>query len=326
MPEKYNPPFEINNAIVSLVAEIAELCGKISSTECFSKNPVLRRTNRIRTIHSSLAIEQNTLTLEQVTAVINGKIVIAPPKDIEEVKNAFEIYELLDTLNSYCVDDLLKAHGVMMKGLVQDAGTFRTRSVGVVDSSSGEVIHVGTLPDYVPELTEKLLNWVKESDAHPLIKSCVFHYEFEVIHPFSDGNGRTGRLWHTLILSKWNPLFAWLPIESIIFKNQKEYYSVINECNFNADSTNFIEFMLELIKSALEEAVYVGTNVGINVGINLEEKIIKELSDNSKLSAASLAKILNVSSRQVERILSNLKKENKIERIGSNKNGSWIVK
>ncbi len=249
----YNPPFEVNNEVLSLVAEIAELVGKASISAELDRNPTLRRENRIKTIHGSLAIEQNTLSLEQVTSVINGKTVLAPPKDVEEVKNAFEIYEVLDTLSPYNVSDLLKAHGVLMRGLIDGAGEFRTKPAGVVDSKTGEVIHFGTLPEYVPELTENLLNWVKGSDAHELIKGCVFHYEFEVIHPFLDGNGRLGRLWHTLILSKWNPIFAYIPIESMIYKNQRAYYDCINSCNAKADSTEFIIFMLGLIKQALEE-------------------------------------------------------------------------
>ena len=247
----YKPPFEVNNEITQLVAEIAELAGRVTALSELNKNPQLRRKNRIQTIHGSLAIEHNTLTVEQVTAVINGKTVLAPPQDIEEVKNAFKIYELLDTLNPVSIDDLLKAHRVLMKGLVDSAGEFRTKSVGIVDSNSGEIVHFGALPNVVPQLTEGLIEWLDKSDYHPLVNACVFHYEFEVIHPFLDGNGRLGRLWHTLILSKWNPIFAYIPIESMIFKNQKEYYSVIKNCDNKADSTEFIIFMLGLIKQAL---------------------------------------------------------------------------
>ncbi len=326
MPNTYKPPFEINNSIITSVAEIAELCGRISAISKSDKNLTLRRKNRIKTVYSSLAIEQNTLTLEQVTDVINGKYVIAPPKDIEEVKNAFEIYEILDSLNPFSTENLLKAHGVMMKGLTDEAGQFRSKPVGVVDSATGEVIHIGTLPDYVPDLTEQLLQWTENSSVHPLIKSCVFHYEFEVIHPFIDGNGRTGRLWHTLLLSKWNPLFSYLPIESIIFKNQKEYYSVINECNCLGNSTKFIEFMLIAIKTALlEVSEDVGENVGKNVGENLKNNILNLIKDNPKISASKIAKELNVSSRQVERIIAKLKKENIIMRTGPAKGGYWIV-
>ena len=249
----YNPPFEINNRIISLVADISELAGKATASSQLDKNPQLRRKNRIKTIHGSLAIENNTLTVEQVTAVLNGKTVLAPPKDIEEVKNAFEIYELLDTLNPCSEADLLKAHSVLMRKLVYGAGEYRTKPVGVINSNTGEILHLGALPAVVPQLMTDLLSWLEESDVHPLMKACVFHYEFEVIHPFLDGNGRLGRLWHTLILSKWNPIFAYIPIESIIYENQSEYYSVINKCNEKANSTEFIVLMLELIKKALSD-------------------------------------------------------------------------
>lgn len=248
------PPFEITNAIIGYVAEIAELVGNLTSTNQLSANPTLRRTNRIRTIHGSLAIEQNTLTLEQVTAVLNGKQVLAPPKDIAEVKNAYEIYERLEELDPYSVDDLLTAHSIMTRGLVDESGVFRSKPVGVVDQE-GHVLHFGTLPQYVPDLVMELLDWVKSSDVHMLIRSCVFHYEFELIHPFADGNGRVGRLWHTLLLSKWNPAFAWLPVESIIHNRQQEYYESINASNAAGESTVFIEFMLSAIKASLIGAI-----------------------------------------------------------------------
>ncbi|MEE0674619.1 MAG: Fic family protein [Ruminococcus sp.] len=248
--QKY--PFQINTKILSLTAEISELVGAMKFTSEAMRSPQLRRSNRIKTIYSSLAIEQNTLSLEQVTAVVSGKRILAPPKDIAEVKNAYEIYDRLDELNPYSLDDLLAAHSVMVRGLRDDAGEFRSHPVGVADSQ-GNIIHFGTLPAYVPQLVAELLDWTEKDENPLLIKSCVFHYEFELIHPFSDGNGRIGRLWHTLLLSKWNPLFAWLPVESIIHDRQSEYYRAINESNNAADSTCFIEFMLSAIKSALLE-------------------------------------------------------------------------
>ena len=248
------PPFEINERIMADVIEIAELVGRVSVTDKISMNPTLRRTNRIQTIYSSLAIEQNTLDIEQVTAILSGKRVIASPKDIAEVQNAYEIYDNMDKLNPYSIDDLLKAHSVMERGLLNEAGEFRSRPVGVADSE-GNTLHFGTLPQYVPKLVQELLEWTEKSGIHLLIKSCVFHYEFELIHPFADGNGRMGRLWHTLLLSKWNPIFAWLPIESIIHDNQSEYYNAINVSNNNGNSTVFIEFMLSVIKQALQESI-----------------------------------------------------------------------
>ena len=248
------PPFEITNSILNAVAEIAELVGHVSAVSELTTNPTLRRTNRIKTIHASLAIEQNSLRLEQVTAVLNGKQVFGPPKDIAEVKNAYEIYEIMDDLDPYSVDCLLKAHEIMTKGLIEESGCFRSGQVGVVDNQ-GNILHFGTLPDYVPHNTEELLQWVRESNMHILIKSCVFHYEFELIHPFADGNGRMGRLWHTLLLTKWKPIFAWLPVESIIHNRQEEYYNAINQSNCKGESTDFIEFMLSAIKDALLEAI-----------------------------------------------------------------------
>ena len=248
------PPFEITNQIIDYVAEIAELMGRLTVSSPLSASPTLHRANRIRTIHGSLAIEQNTLSLEQVTAILNGKHVLAPPKDIAEVKNAYEIYGRLDELDPYSVDDLLTAHSIMTRGLVEESGMFRTRPVGVVDSE-GNVLHFGTLPQYVPDLVMELLDWAKTSEVHMLIRSCVFHYELELIHPFADGNGRVGRLWHTLLLSKWNPAFAWLPVESIIHDRQQEYYAAINASNDAGESTVFIEFMLSVIKASLIETI-----------------------------------------------------------------------
>lgn len=250
------PPFEITNTMIALVAEISELVGKLSARDPLTANPTLRRTNRIRTIQGSLAIEQNTLSIEQVTAVLNGKQVLAPPKDIAEVKNAYEIYERLDELDPYSMDDLLTAHAVMTRGLIDESGMFRTKPVGVVDQN-GHVLHFGTLPQYVPDLITELLDWVKNSDVHMLIRSCVFHYEFELIHPFADGNGRVGRLWHTLLLSRWKPAFAWLPVESMIYAHQEEYYAAINTSNDAAESTVFVEFMLSTIKASLIDALSV---------------------------------------------------------------------
>lgn len=251
------PTFEITHQIIDSVAQIAELVGRLTAVSSLPANPTLRRSNRIRTIHGSLAIEQNTLSLEQVTAVLGGKHVLAPPKDIAEVKNAYEIYEHLDELDPYSVDDLLMAHSIMMRGLIEEAGVFRSRPVGVVDSQ-GRVVHFGTLPQYVPGLIANLLDWIRNSDLHMLIRSCVFHYEFELIHPFADGNGRVGRLWHTLLLSRWNPAFAWLPVESVIHDRQPEYYEAINASNNAGESTAFIEFMLSAIQAALTEAITAG--------------------------------------------------------------------
>lgn len=320
------PPFEITEAALSDVMEISELVGKISSTQNLSTSPILRRQNRIRTIYSSLAIEQNTLSLEQVTAVLSGKRVLAPPKDIAEVKNAYEIYDHIAELNPYSIDDLLLAHRTMMQGLVHEAGEFRSRPVGVVDNQ-GNVLHFGTLPQYVPYLMEELVQWTESSPFPLLIKSCVFHYEFEVIHPFADGNGRIGRLWHTLLLSKWNPLFAWLPIESIIHDHQVEYYAAINQSNAQGEGTAFIEFMLGIIKEALQEAIDEQPAEKPSMQSKEElrwEKIADFLRTNSTIQNSDVQNFLDVSSATASRILNALTKEGKLIKV---RNGRyWAYK
>ena len=308
------PPFEINERIMADVIEIAELIGRVSVTDKISMNPTLRRTNRIQTIYSSLAIEQNTLDIEQVTAVLSGKRVIAPPKDIAEVQNAYEIYDNMDKLNPYSIDDLLKAHSVMERGLLNEAGEFRSRPVGVADSE-GNILHFGTLPQYVPKLVQELLEWTEKSEIHLLIKSCVFHYEFELIHPFADGNGRIGRLWHTLLLSKWNPIFAWLPIESIIHDNQSEYYNAINVSNNNGNSTVFIEFMLSVIKQALQESI---NDKPKNISSKSDlrwNKINDYLETHEYILNSDVQKLLGVSSATATRILVGFMKDGKLKRI-----------
>ena len=318
------PPFEITNTMIHEIAEIAELVGKLTSTNQLSANPTLRRTNRIRTIHGSLAIEQNTLSLEQVTAVLNGKQVLAPPKDIAEVKNAYEIYERLEELDPYSVDDLLTAHGIMTRGLVDESGVFRSKPVGVVDQE-GHVLHFGTLPQYVPNLVMELLDWVKNSDVHMLIRSCVFHYELELIHPFADGNGRVGRLWHTLLLSKWNPAFAWLPVESIIHDRQQEYYAAINASNDAGESTVFIEFMLSAIKASLIDAINTSGEMSdgaMDKATMRWEQIKKFLETHLYIMNADVRALCGVSAATANRILAGFVAEGKLTKY--RKAGHWV--
>ena len=316
-------PFEVTTAILDEIAEIAELVGQVNATLGLSANPTLRRTNRIRTIYSSLAIEQNTLSLEQVTAVLSGKRVIAPPKDIAAVKNAYEIYEMMDKLDPYSVNDLLSAHGVMTGGLVEESGCFRSRPVGMVDKQ-GNVLHFGTLPDYVPGLVTELLDWVRDSDFHMLIKSCVFHYELELIHPFSDGNGRIGRLWHTLLLTQWKPMFAWLPVESMIHDRQDEYYQAINRSNNEAESTAFIEFMLSAIKEALLEAVQAGNTENMSTEEQRRYQIEQFLKKNGTITNADVREMLRVSSATANRILAKMAEEKRIQKIRIGKSWGYV--
>lgn len=324
--KKNQPPFHITNAMIDYVAEIAELVGRLSLSSQLSGNPTLRRTNRIRTIHGSLAIEQNTLSLDQVTAVLNGKHVLAPPKDIAEVKNAYEIYERLDELDPYSVDDLLTAHGIMTHGLVEESGVFRSRPVGVVDQE-GHILHFGTLPQYIPDLVEKLLDWTKSSDLHMLLRSCVFHYELELIHPFADGNGRVGRLWHTLLLSQWNPAFAWLPVESIIHANQQEYYAAINASNHAGESTGFIEFMLSAIKAALTEAISLSDEISdapLDKSALRWSKIESYLETHDFIRNADVRTLCDVSAATANRILAGSVKEGKL--IKCHVGGHWAYR
>lgn len=328
MGESYNPPFTMNEEITNLIVEIGEYVGTITTYDAMRPNPILRRENRIKTIHSSLAIEQNTLTLEQVTSVINGKRVLGPPQDIREVKNAYEAYERVSVLDPYSLKNLLLAHKIMMEGLVKEAGSFRSGNVGVYAGT--ELIHAGTPAKYVPNLMNQLFTWLKQSKYHPLVKSCVFHYEFEFIHPFADGNGRTGRLWQSLILQKWKEVFAWIPVETLVYENQEEYYKVLQHSDKVGDSTEFVEFMLGMIRNALKEIseTHSQTNVVINVGKNVvtnEEKIIALLRQDGNMSANMLAVSVGVTERQAQRILAKLKAEGKIIRHGANKNGYWEV-
>lgn len=325
MSDAYTPPFTMTEEITNLVIEIGEQVGAVAVYDSLRSNPRLRRESRIRSIHSSLAIEQNTLTLDQMTDVIDGKTVFGPSQDIREVKNAYEAYERVSALNPYSVKNLLMAHKIMMDGLVEEAGCFRSGNVGVY--AGKQLIHAGSPAKYVPGLMKQLFEWLKESKMHPLVKSCIFHYEFEFIHPFADGNGRTGRLWQSLILQKWKDFFAWMPIETLIYAKQEGYYNALNASNSAGESTVFVVFMLEIIRDALKDVVNSQSkscDVGTNVGTN-EEKVLALLRQDSKLTAKTIASTLGLTNRQVERILSKLKENGKITRHGANKNGYWEV-
>lgn len=248
---KYTPPFQQNTTVINLLAEICELVGRVEVTHRDIISVQLRRQNQIRSIHSSLQIEQNTLSLEQVTAILNGKRVLGPPHEIREVQNAAEAYALMQSLNPLSEDDLLKAHRLMMNSLVKEAGRFRSGGVGVM--AGNQVIHMAPPAHLVPWQIKDLFTWYQESDLHPLVKSSIFHYEFEFIHPFADGNGRMGRMWHTLLLAQWKSFFAWLPIEELIAKRQQEYYKALQMADAVCDCACFVTMMLEVIRDVLQE-------------------------------------------------------------------------
>lgn len=294
MEDKYIPPYEITNEMLELVSEIMENLGKLSSVNELEKLPRLRRVNRIKSIHSSLAIENNTLSIEQVSDVINGKRVLAPQKDIEEVHNAFNAYEKLSKINPYNIEDLLKIHSIMMNGLVKEAGHLRSGQVGVYNQD-GKVVHLAPPADFVPQQLGQLFDWVKNSNANMLIKSSVFHYEFEFIHPFNDGNGRTGRLWQTALLASWKPIFAWIPIESIIKDNQEDYYNAITLSTSQGESNIFIEFMLDVINKAIKDIVTDTRNHYNHINNQITE--LMKVIESYPQSATELMEKLNLKSR-----------------------------
>lgn len=263
----YKPPFTITNEILSYVSSISEKIGRITAIGNLEAKPHLRKNNRIKSIHSSLKIEANSLSLGQVRDVINGKIVLGEQKEIQEVKNAYAAYERFSEIDPYSISDLKKFHGIMTKYVVEESGTFRRGEEGVFNGD--QCIFIAPPARFVPQLMDDLFNWMKEAknSVHLLILSSVFHYEFVFIHPFSDGNGRMARLWHTAILSQWQPVFEFIPVESQIEKFQDEYYDAIAKCHADGESTIFIEFMLSQIDKILDD---------VSVQINEDNEQISE--------------------------------------------------
>jgi len=245
------PPYEITAKILLLISSISEKLGVVNANFLNKPSPQLRKQNRIKTIHSSLRIEGNTLTQEQVTAIIENKRVIGPKKDILEVVNAIQVYNQIANFEFSSVKSFLKAHEMLMQGLVDDAGKFRNQGVGIFQGS--KVAHIAPPAENVPHLMSELFKYLKSKDELPLIKSCVFHYEMEFIHPFIDGNGRMGRLWQTVILMKEFPVFEYLPFETLISQSQQEYYKSLAKSDRVGKSTEFIEYMLNVIDKSLEE-------------------------------------------------------------------------
>ena len=245
----YKPPYIITSKIINLIAKISESIGRISAITDNDRVLQLRRINRIKTIQGSLAIEGNSLQENHITAILNGKHVLAPPKEIQEVRNAIKAYEKFEQWNPVDESHLLDAHGTLTAGLIDEVGKYRTGGVGVI--SGKEVIHVAPPVGRVPDLIQSLLHWLAQSQEHELITSSVFHYEFEFIHPFADGNGRMGRLWQSLILHQWNPLLAYIPVESLVYQNQSQYYDAIQNSSNKTDAAPFIEFILSMLHMAI---------------------------------------------------------------------------
>lgn len=323
----YQPPFKLNSEILTLATEISSLVERFVIRLEQADSLKLRKANKIKSIYSSLAIEGNSLSEDVVSDIINGKRVFAPAREILEVKNALATYELYPKLDAFSINDLLKAHGVMMQGIALDAGNFRNCNEGVFKGK--KCIHLAPPPNRVPLLMADLFEWLKKSKEHLLIRSCVFHYELEFIHPFSDGNGRMGRLWQSLILSKWNSAFASLPIENMVYANQRKYYDAIARSSTVGECSAFIAFMLQNIFETLMKYKDVPLS---NLPASIDEvkltqrqkKIVIMLREDN-VTIPKLAKKLKVSERTIEREMAKLQQMNVIYREGSDKTGYWVV-
>ena len=321
----YKPPFTVSAKAINLIAKISSQLERYAIRMEQEDTLRLRRANRIKTIHSSLAIEGNTLSEGEVQAVLEGKKVVAPLKEIQEVKNAIKTYELYPKLNPFSIQDLLLAHGTMMSGLVDEAGMFRKGGVGVFDGD--KPIHIAPPADRVRDLMSDLFGWLENADDHLLIRSCVFHYEFEFIHPFADGNGRIGRLWQSLILGRLNPVFEHLPVENMVYSNQQAYYHAINRSSDLGDSGPFIDFMLEEILNALVgHQGKSNADIADEKGLNYQQqRVLGYLRADRHTTAAKIAADLDMSARQIERMLADMKAKGIIRRIGANRNGYWEI-
>jgi len=320
----YKPPFTLNDKILSLVSAISESIGRLSVLFKQEQDLKLRRINRMRTIQGSLAIEGNTLSEDQITAILNGKPVLAPPKEIQEARNAIDVYEQIGQWKISSKKDFLTAHEMLMKGLVDDVGSYRVGGVGVM--SGDKVVHMAPQAERVSQLMHQLFDWLSKTEAHPLITSSVFHYELEFIHPFTDGNGRMGRLWQTLILSKWQSVFSYIPVESLVYSNQDAYYLAIRQSTQASESTPFIEFMLDMINQAIIELGSKTTQITTHKTTQNQNAILGYLSKNPKASRKEMAKNLSgISENGIKYNLKILKQAGLLERIGAPRSGYWKV-
>ena len=315
----YKPPYTVTSKMLSLATKIGEEITKIEYEANKIITPYLRKKNRIKTLVGTLEIEGNFLGEEKITAILEGKRVLGTMVEVAEVEGAINAYKMFENYRYDNLDDLLKAHKILMQEILPTAGSFRTVNVGV--GSSEGVSHVAPPHGVVPDLMGDLFDWLKESDEHPLIKSCVFHYEFEFIHPFSDGNGRIGRLWQSVILYHWKEVFSAIPTESIIRDNQEEYYAVLEESGSLGESTPFVEFMLEVILKTIQSSVKSSGKSSVNT----EDKILDYFRDNPMGTISELAELLGLTTRAIEKQIANLKKEKRLARTGSARKGEWEV-
>lgn len=313
------------------VADIAERLGRWRQASRDAVQPQLRRAQRIRSVQASLAIEQNTLTLEQVTAVLDGRPVLGLPREIQEVKNAFAAYDALPEWNPARLDDLCAAHGLLMRGLADDAGRLRQGGVGIYRGE--RLVHMAPPANQLPRLMRDLLGWLAKTEAHPLIASSAVHYELEFIHPFSDGNGRIGRLWQTLILSRWQPVLAYLPVETVIQRRQDDYYRALGEADRSSDCSGFILFMLDAIDDALRQALEAdGTSEApvttpvktpVETRVKTEDQLLAVLAARPEATLAEAAGHLGKSVSAVERAARRLRDRGRLRHVGPQKGGHW---
>jgi len=316
----YTPPYTISSKILKLSTQISEELTKLQFSNITKVNPMLRKKNRIKTLAGTLEIEGNFLGEEKITSIIDGKKVLGTVKELAEVQGAIKAYDKLESYRYDELDDLLTAHKILMDEILTSAGSFRSINVKVG-------AHIAPQPGIVSALMTDLFAWLKNSDEHMLLKSCIFHYEFEFIHPFSDGNGRIGRLWQSVILNSYNPLFSLLPIESIVRDHQEDYYKAIENATEQGESTSFIEFMLEMILKSMQniQNENVPKNVPKNVPIKRLDKIVEIISENKDITIAELAGLLDVTDKTIKRDIAKLKEQHRLARVGSLKSGHWEV-
>jgi Fic family protein len=311
----YTPPYKITSKILKLSTQISEELTKLQFTGVEKVNPMLRKKNRIKTLAGTLEIEGNFLGEEKITAILDGKRVLGTVKELAEVQGAIKAYEKLDSYRYDELDDLLLAHKILMEEILTTAGSFRSVNVKV-----GE--HIAPQLTMVNELMINLFSWLKYSDEHMLLKSCIFHYEFEFIHPFSDGNGRIGRLWQSVILNSFNPIFSLLPTESIVRDYQEEYYKAIEDSTQLGESTPFIEFMLEMILKSIQTTL----KSDQKSNYKSDQKVLALMKENSKITIYELMEKLSMSESGIKKVIKKLKDENIISRVGSLKSGHWEIK
>jgi Fic family protein len=311
----YTPPYKISSKILNLSTLISEELVKLKFNSSSKTTPMLRKKNRIKTLAGTLEIEGNFLGEQKITAILEGKRVLATVLELAEVQGAIKAYEKLEEYRFDSIDDLLNAHKILMNEILTTAGNFRTVNVQV-----GE--HIAPQPNMVHDLMVQLFKWLENSEEHMLLKSCVFHYEFEFIHPFSDGNGRIGRLWQSVILNSYNPLFSLLPTESIVKDNQEEYYKALEDSTTLGESTPFIEFMLEMILESIKSTL----KSDQQSNLKSDQKILLLMKENNNITIKELCEIISMSESGVKKVIKKLKDENKLIRVGSLKSGHWEVK